>query len=789
MQGKTRLRKLSSFGMLIAVSALAGVLVAGLAIPAAALTGVMSTVVSTSLSDLPLSLYTPPQAERTTVLDAGGGILAQFYDENRTIVELEDIAPIMRTAQVAIEDDRFYDHGALDFRALAKAVLSYFGSGDGGGGSTLSQQYVKQVLMEDAVKIRDPIKRQEALDAVQERSIQRKIQEMRHAIAIENAFTKDEILERYLNIAYYGDGAYGVEAAAHHYFATTAAELTLAQAAMLAGIVQTPSRNPVDNLESSMERRNTVLDRMLELKIITQAEADEAKAEEFDVSKVTYVRNGCSGVKYSQVCWLVWKYLMNNEALGEDELERADTVRRCGFTIQTYLDPKKQDAAQKAVSSMISPKDPVLSAIILMEPKNGVVVAAAQNRYVFGDDEAAGETQWLSFSIPSLGGDGGQQPGSTFKIFTGAAALEAGIPPTKLFFAKSYINFTGQTFKSCDGPFRSSSFPVKNASQSGVMNMYTAAAQSVNTYFVLLEQLIGICNVVTLADKVGLEISTKTERYPNLMSYHGHPSLTLGVLEISPMSMATAISTFANDGVRCDPTIIKSITDPQGEEVPTQQPNCRRVISADLARGVNWVFNNVFRPGGTASGYGFPDGRDASGKTGTTDEGRAVWLVGYTPEIVGISMIGVDPNPRFASYWKKHGHSLEYLTLPDSGTWLRGQGSRDAGRIWQATMKAIAKDYPRTVFKRPSGTILYGKPMTPPKVDGMSQKDATRVLEAQGFFVRVKKVYDDTQPANALVGVTCEHVYGGTCDMVISQGPRPPDPTDPATTDPGAGGG
>jgi membrane peptidoglycan carboxypeptidase len=758
--------------MLIAVSGLAGVLVAGLAIPVAALTGVMSQVVSTSLEELPLYLETPPQAQRTTVYYSNGEKMAEFYDENRTIVTLDQIAPIMQQAQVAIEDDRFYHHGALDFRALAKAVLSYFGRSDGGGGSTLTQQYVKQVIMEDAAKIMKEDERQEALEAAQERTIRRKVQEMRHAIAVENKFSKDEILERYLNIAYYGAGAYGVEAAAHRYFDTTAAELTLAQAALLAGIVQTPSRNPVDNLAGALERRNTVLDRMAELEIITKAEAKEAKAEIFDTGLIQNVRNGCVGVPHSQVCRLVWNYLMTNEALGKNKMERENMVKRGGFDIKTTINPEIQNSTQAAISARIHPQDPVLAAIIIIEPGKGRIVAAAQNRYEFGMDEAAGQTNYLSFALPELGGDEGGQPGSTFKMLTAAAALEAGIPPTKKFDAKARMNFRGQVFRSCSGPFKLGDWNVRNVSPSGPMDMYQAAMQSVNTYFVLLEQMVGICNVVEMAEKVGV-VATKGPDYPEgLRSYDGTASLTLGTLLTSPMSMATAYATFASGGIRCNPIVIESITDKEGKEYSTQQPNCERVVSEDVANAINLIFNKVFTSGGTASCCGVRDGRPASGKTGTTDNGEAAWLIGYTPEVVGVSMIRVDKNPKWDYFWDPRRNSMTGVRLPASGTVLAGYGGPDAGRMWKTAMDSAIGWYPATRFKPPGGSVLTGKATTPPNTDGMSDVAARQVLEAAGFFIITTDVYHDSQ-AGTFLGAKCERVLGGSCTFTYSMGPRP----------------
>jgi len=280
---------------------------------------------------------------------------------------------------------------------------------------------------------------------------------------------------------------------------------------MLAGIVQTPARNPgdKDELEDSIERRNVVLDRMAELEIITQDEADAAKAEGFDTNQIQGVTNGCVGVEFSGICQLVLNYLKNNPALGDDEDARLDAVRRGGYTIQTYIQPDKQRSAQDAVSSMIAAQDPVVSVMVEMQPGTGIIWAAAQNR-PFGMDlnDDNSESYYLYYAPPSLGGDQGYQPGSTFKAFTTAAALEAGVPPTKQLNAKAPINFGGQTFKSCEGPIKADpGWNVYNTSPSGVMDMYHAAANSVNTYYVLLEQLVGICPVVTIADAVGVTLS------------------------------------------------------------------------------------------------------------------------------------------------------------------------------------------------------------------------------------------------------------------------------------------
>ncbi|MDN5564004.1 MAG: transglycosylase domain-containing protein, partial [Luteococcus sp.] len=265
-----------------ALSVLSGLLVAGLALPAAYLTGSVVKAGAASLESLPAELSIGPQSERSKVLMADGSTLAEFYAENRVYVPLSKISPIMRTAQVAIEDDRFFEHGAIDFRGTARAALRS-ASGSTQGGSTLTQQYVKQVQIEAAVVAGDD----EGVQKAQEQTLTRKVRELRYAVATEKKLTKSQILERYLNIAYYGDGAYGVEAAARHYFNTTAEKLTLPQAALLAGLVQNPvATDPVNNPTAAINRRSIVLNRMAQLGKITDAQATAAKKVPFDKSKV-----------------------------------------------------------------------------------------------------------------------------------------------------------------------------------------------------------------------------------------------------------------------------------------------------------------------------------------------------------------------------------------------------------------------------------------------------------------------------------------------------------------------
>ena len=786
MDRVTRRHKAANLGVFLLVSVLAGVLVAGLAIPAAALTGATSSLMSRSMSLLSDELATPPQPQRTTFFLANGKPFATFYDENRILVTLDEIAPIMQQAQVAIEDDRFYEHGALDLKALVKAMLTFVGSSSGGGGSTLTQQYVKQVQIEKAMTITDKAERDAQVAKVQERSVQRKIQEARYAVALEERLSKDQILENYLNIAYYGDGAYGVEAAAHHYYNTSAAKLTLAQATMLAGIVQLPSRNPVSDLAGALERRTVVLDRMVELGLVTEADAEAAKAEPFDPKQVRNVPNGCASSKYSILCEFTRKTLMQNPALGDTVEERSAALLRGGYNVYTVIDPTKQDAVQKAVSDRFDPRDPVIATLVYVEPGTGKILAMAQNRYQLGTDFDKGETAYVFTADEALGGAEGFQAGSTFKAFTAAAALDRGIPPSTTFNAAARMQFGGKVFATCDSDTMVSNWSVGNSGSSGVMDMYHGAALSVNTYFVQLEQLVGICHPIEMAIAAGVKLSNGENM---LDDKYMVPSWTLGVVDVTPLSMATAFATFAANGKRCDPIIIDKIIDSLGIQVPTQSANCHQTIRPEVAKGVNQVLSNVFTYGTAGSIGGLP-GREASGKSGTTDSGRALWFMGYTPQVVGAATIAVYSNPKFSSYWSSHGYSLYGRTMPVSGFYVNGVGSIDSGRMWKEGMLAVIKGKDPVPFDRPPAEILNGQRVSVPDTTGLSEAEARRVLQAEHFFVPpATKVYSDL-PVGTLVSATCNPVMGGTCTLSVSQGPRPAPPPPPPVNpgEPGGGG-
>jgi membrane peptidoglycan carboxypeptidase len=749
-----------SLVMFVIVSVLAGVLIAGLFVPFVGMAGVSGRAAASELDNLPAELSTPAPPTRSKVLMANGKLLATFYDENRLPVPLAKIAPVMRQAQLAIEDHRFYEHGALDFKGTLRALVRNTTSDDVQGGSSITQQYVKMVQIVECQKKGDT----QCVKDAQAPTMERKIRELRYAIAMEKKFTKDEILMRYLNIAYYGKGTYGVQTAALYYFGVKAENLTLPQAAMLAGIVQNPDTvNPVRNLSAALDRRDVVINRMAELKLITPEQVKKAKKAGFDPKKVKPTRNGCVGTRYPFLCDYVRETLEKTPSLGKTLEDRKNMIKRGGLTIQTAIDPSTQDLAQKNVSKVVGPTDPIISTMNMIQPGTGLIVAMAQSRPVMGKKK--GQTYWNLAAEPEMGGIQGYQAGSTFKLFTLAAALEKGIPINKKFNAKSPMDFSGREYQSCKGREKVyGRYRVSNAvsGYDGVMNMTRAAEGSVNTYFLQLELATGMCRVVKMAKKMGVKVGRPIGQPPVdiVEQYQAIPSFTLGTVEVSPLSMAEAYATVAARGIHCNPVIVSKITTRGGKNLQPPDANCRRVMDRDVADGVNKILKSVVAKGtgkrARISGEG-----EIAGKTGTINSNEAVWFAGYTPEIAGVAMISIDnaKSPFIKSRKLRpkgdnfRGSGVRNFTVPSTGVRLEGSGSGDAGQeIWRPVMLDYLKRVPNTSFSDPPRQIEVGRQVTVPSVSGLGISAATRKFERAGFTVETQYVYHDTISPYGFVG-------------------------------------
>ena len=542
-----------SAALFLGVSILAGVLAAGMIVPLAGLAGLGTRKTSESLEQLPQELRVLPLPVRSRILDANGKLIANLYEQNRVTVPLARVSPLMRKAIIAIEDDRFYQHGALDAKGTMRALIrNQSGGAVTQGGSSITQQYVKMVLVQQA---ETPAER----EAATEESYQRKLKELRYAIALEERYTKDQILERYLNIANFGDGAFGVEAAARHYWrGTTAATLTLSQAATLAGVVKNPSRyDPTnDGGRPGKARRDLVIRRMLELRLITPAQAAAAlKQPVIDSKKVVPVRNGCANSVYPFYCEYVVAQLLRSPVLGKTRAEREKTLKAGGVAVRTSIDPKVQRALQVSVDQRSNPTDDVIAAMTAVEPGTGLVKGMAQSR-PYGADKSKGRTVFNYNTERSYaGGFGGFQNGSTMKVFTLAAAIQRGVSLDYPINAPETIDLSKKRFATCTGYVSAPDYKPRNSTRSGTLTLLEATKSSTNTYFLQLSQRIGLCPITTLATRLGV-VSGKDDIADQGKPLPPFPSYTLGVGYVTPLMLSNAYATFAARGRYCKPQVV-----------------------------------------------------------------------------------------------------------------------------------------------------------------------------------------------------------------------------------------
>jgi membrane peptidoglycan carboxypeptidase len=668
----------ASLGAILGVSVLAGTLVGLMLIPFAGSLGVLTRDVVRDFESLPDELNTPPLPERSVILAADGSVLATIYYQNRIEVPLDSIAPIMRQATIAVEDARFLEHNGVDFRGIVRAAASNASSGEiSEGASTLTMQYIKNVLVNQATSA-------EELDAARGDSSARKIKEVRLALALEKRFTKSEILSRYLNIAYFGSGAYGIEAASRRYFSKPASNLTLAEAATLAGIVQRPtSYDPIRNPELSAERRNVVLGRMANLGYVSQADANRAmKIPMQSLLNPTQVSNGCTSSYAPFFCDYVLQSIRENDVFGETPEEREAFLRRGGYTITTTLDPTVQKSVTEIVNSTIPIDDPSgkAAAISMVQPGTGHIIAMTQNRE--WGTSGKGRTTYNYNAPQSMGGTIGMQAGSTFKVFTLAAALEAGISPNEYISSPSPNTFNN--FRNCETGVPYDPVTVRNSTTSGTLNMAQATAYSTNTYFMAIEERTGICRPVDIAESLGVTLGNGD---PLLRV----PSFTLGTMEIAPLSLANAYATFAAHGRYCEPVPILEIRDRDGAKLNVPNGDCRQVLDRSVADGVTVMLNGVVDgniPGRTGAPMNLGD-RPVAGKTGTTNESAAVWFAGFTPQVASAVWVG-DPRGGYA-------FPLKDVTI--NGNYYRQvYGGTIPGPIWKESMLAASADLPIANF-------------------------------------------------------------------------------------------
>ncbi|MET8544627.1 transglycosylase domain-containing protein [Kitasatospora sp. NPDC004799] len=666
----------------LGASALGGVLLAGLILPAAGAVGLGAKSGAEGFESIPDDFRTPPLTQATQIFDAKGGLIAKVFERDRTVIPADQMSPLIRTAQVDIEDARFYEHGAVDLKGILRAITKNAESGAAvQGASTLTQQYVKNVNVEKAGDDADAVRE------AQRKTLGRKIQELRYAIKLEEDLTKEQILTNYLNITFYGHQAYGIQAASQRYFSKDAKDLSLPEAAMLAGLVQNPSQyDPKLHPVAAQKRRDTVIDKMVENKHITAEQARQAKAAPLGLNYKD-PRNGCITAQAGMgfFCDYVRHVVKQDPVFGKSSAERKKLWDTGGLNIYTTLDPDKQAAAQNAVSTKVYVTDPVSAAMTMVEPGSGKILAMAQTR-PYGLAKEKNETV-VNYNVDAaMGGGIGFQPGSNFKPIVAAAALEAGLPPTQRYDSPNRMDWP--TTKTCDGTWKNlnkgkkdGSIPNESPSEVGPYDLKQAMALSVNTYFVQMEQEIGLCAVKQMANKLGMEGKADGSPLEEL------PGLGLGTQEVSPLTMANVYAAFAARGTYCAPLAINRITTVDGADVPVPQARCAPAMSESTADVINSVLLGVTEKGGTARDLNLDDRRQIAGKTGTTDEKKSAWFTGYTGNLAGSVWLG-SPGTKVPMRNIRIGGRYQAEVF----------GATGPGPIWQQAMSDAVRDMPEQPF-------------------------------------------------------------------------------------------
>ncbi|MDM7829785.1 penicillin-binding protein [Cellulomonas edaphi] len=718
----------------VLVAAVGGVLAAGLVLPGAAVANGVADITTDAFDELPTELEEGALPQKSSILAADGTVIATFYDQNRVVVPLKDIAPSLRDAVVATEDKRFYEHAGIDPAGMLRAaVRNQLGSAKEGA-STLTQQYVKNVLIEAALNKDTEAERQAALKEARNDEgsdgYARKLREAKLAISLEKKLSKDEILERYLNIAQFGVSVYGVEAAAQHYFSKPAKDLTYLESATIAGITRSPSAwDPTRYPKESQNRRDTVLKLMEQQNYITPAEYEKGVATPLkDTLKVQEPKLGCmsagEAIRGSGFfCDYVTKIIRNNKAFGKTQDDRLAKLYRGGLTIKTTLLPSEQKAADKQVKKGVPTKNKygLGSSIVVVEPGTGKITAMAQNRtYNSTSEHGKTETAVNWNTDNKYGAASGFATGSTFKPFTLLEWLREGhslyenVDARKLTLPMSGFNAPCTNLAPGDYTF--------NNSEGGslrFMSVLDATKNSVNSAYLRMASEVDLCKVFEGAEKLGVHLgSADGGQVPVL------PSNVIGSASVAPLSMAGAFAAFASGGIYCTPVAIASVTDAQGKKLPVPDADCHRAIEKKYADAINFALSHVWE--GTAASVGKPT-YAAAGKTGTTSGNENTWFLGYTPERAAAVWVGY-PNASFK----------RVMDITLNGQFIsRMYGSTVAAPTWKRTMDAIMKGKDDPGFDAAGNDEIYGKRVYVPYVVGRAQGDAEAILRGAGFRVNV----------------------------------------------------
>ena len=586
----------------------------------------------------------------TVLYDANGDVLDRLGYLDRTPVALNTVPKFVKDAVISTEDRTFYSNRGVDFRSTVRALISNVDSGGiDQGGSTITQQLIKNRFFTNP-----------------KRDLDRKVREAVLAARLTGEWSKARIFEEYLNTVYFGENAYGINAAAQRIIGKPLAELSLAEAALLAGVIKSPSDfDPFTQPEAALARRAHVLREMRKQKVITAAEFTLAEATPLPLSPNCDLPNShpkCTALQaHSIYATEVKNRLLELEVLGADEQIAAQRVFRGGLRVYTAYRPDLAWMAQNAVDSTVGQYKPFTAAMAVMEPKTGEVYA------VVGGDNPQG------FNLATMGpaNAGGRGVGSTFKPITLATAIENKYSP------KDSVSGSAPCFATYEPwhGLEKKKFVNAGDGDGGTDSLFNQTKNSVNCAYVNLFTSVGPPKVVEMAKRLGM-----------IRPVNPYLASAIGDTEHSPLEMATVYSTFASEGVRHDPVFIKRVEDEHGR-VLYRAPGGKRVLSPEVARTVTDVLSHVTE--GTAARAKLGN-RPLAGKTGTRDSSVDAWFAGYTPQLTAVVWMG-DP-------------ALE-TPMKNVGQFRAVYGGTYPAIIWQKFMSEALKGKPFLAFVKPDETL------------------------------------------------------------------------------------
>ncbi|WP_210508550.1 transglycosylase domain-containing protein [Naasia sp. SYSU D00057] len=728
---KGRLGAVLSF---VGISAIAGVL-AGVAVtPAIALTGLAANNSIGMFENLPSYVKIGDLPEKTTIYahrsvdGADQNVpIASFYAENRESVAWEQVSQFAKDAALAAEDPRYYEHGGIDPLGVVRAAVSNVLGSDVQGASTITQQYVKNVLVAQATGLATEAERDAAYEEATKVSLDRKLKEMRLAIGLEKVYSKDEILLGYLNIALFGGRVYGIQTASQYYYGVNASDLTLPQAASLLAIVNNPEKfrlDKPDNEENGAAngyaankvRRDYILGNMLEEKKITQEEHDAAVAAPIE-PRITPAASGCTMAGNAGFfCDYVVNVIRNDPVFGDSAEERYSRFIRGGFDVYTTLDLDLQDTAQAAIDKNV-PKAmetvDIGSASTAVEAGTGKIKVMAQNKDFNDSGDAA--TLGPNFSAlnfntdAAYGGSQGFQAASTYKAFTLIAWLRAGHTLGETFNV-SEKTYDLSTFKACDNSFGGTEYIENDANEGGSRSVLSSTATSINGAFMQMGQKLDQCDIRKAAEDLLVHPAAGDKLEDN-------PAAILGTNNVSPLTMATAYAGIANNGLVCTPIAIERMVAQDGSDTAIPTSTCTQGIEPDVANAAAYALQRVITEGsGTESNP--RDGIEHIAKTGTSNSATQTWTTGASTKMglaVWVGNLTGDANLR--------------KVRMDNGYYA----ATARHRIWKPIMTALDEKFGGDDFPDPNSRYIRGVFATVPDVTGMTIDRAQAALENAGF--------------------------------------------------------